>query len=37
MKHKVIKTADEHHPALQRLGVILDAEPGTADGDEPKR
>ncbi|MEI6139047.1 MAG: transcriptional regulator [Mariniphaga sp.] len=34
MEHKVIKTGDEYNQALQRLELIFDAEPGTAEGDE---
>ena len=34
MEHKVIKTEYEYNQALQRLELIFDAEPGTAEGDE---
>ena len=34
MEHKVIKTEEGYHLALERLEIIFDAEPGTAEGDE---
>ena len=34
MRHKVIKTEEEYHEALNRLEVIFDAKLGTKDGDE---
>lgn len=34
MHHKVIKTEEDYEMALERLEIIFDAQPGTADGDE---
>jgi HTH-type transcriptional regulator/antitoxin HigA len=34
MEHKIIKTEEQYHQALERLEIIFDAEPDTAEGDE---